>query len=143
MKLASLVVAIAMLATAPRLGIADPADTPPPWPEWNPPRTPVQQLIHDGVLAYVKGDAKTALRLLLKAKTMKPSYAPTHRMLARLYVALGNKPAAKRAYETYLRLAPNAADASLVREQLRTLEGRTTKPLGTGLGDVCEPSEVR
>src|SRR5262249_39346863 len=75
------------------------------------------QLFKQGVQAYVKGDAKTALGLLLKARGVAPNNAPTWRVLGQVYEKLGDRGAAKNAFLRYLSLSPTAADAGQIRQR--------------------------
>jgi Tfp pilus assembly protein PilF len=72
-------------------------------------------------LSFVKGDAKVALGLLQKAKSAKPGYAPTCRVLGRVYKKLGDNANAKKAFLKYLQLAPTASDASQIRDEISKL----------------------
>jgi hypothetical protein len=93
--------------------------THPPTPHRPPPpaNTEAQAQYKEGVQLLVKGDAKGALAVLSKAK----SYTPTWRVLGQVYRKLGDKAAAKNAFQRYLTLAPGAADAATVREQMNQL----------------------
>ena len=121
-------IALGLLATSTMAHADSVRADPAPEADYIPPdeakpikRDPVTQLNRDAVIAFVNGKPQTALRLLLRAKQVKPGYAPTYRLLGRVYVSLGKKSSAKQAYRTYLRLAPHAADASTIKEQLAKL----------------------
>jgi len=90
--------------------------TPPP-----PPKIDVQDTVKQALMAYVKGDSGGALSLLQKAKAAKPGYAPTYRVLGKVYQKQGNRAAAKSAFQRYLQLAPDADDAAQIREELKSL----------------------
>ncbi|NVB80053.1 MAG: protein kinase [Kofleriaceae bacterium] len=83
--------------------------------------TDVENTVNKGLQAFVKGDARGALALLQKAKSAKPGYAPTYRVLGKVYKKLGDKSSAKKAFQRYLALAPSAADADQIREEIKTL----------------------
>jgi len=86
-----------------------------------PPRVDAEEMVQKGLQAFVKGDAKGALALLQKAKGAKPGYAPTYRVLGRVYKKLGDNGNAKKAFQKYLALSPNAPDAATIREELKKL----------------------
>ena len=94
-------------------------DRPPPPPP--PPRIDAEETVQKGLQAFVKGDAKGALALLLKAKGAKPGYAPTYRVLGRVYKKLGDNGNAKKAFQKYLALSPSASDADMIREEIKKL----------------------
>ena len=91
---------------------------PPPPPV---PHIDVKDTVNKGLVAFVKGDAPGAIALLNKAKAAKPSYAPTYRVLGKVYKKQGNHAGAKKAFQKYLQLAPDADDAEQIREELKSL----------------------
>jgi serine/threonine-protein kinase len=74
-----------------------------------------------GVQTFVRGDAKGALALLQKAKSINPNYSPTWRVLGQVYKKLGDKAQAKSAYQHYLTIDPKAPDAAQIRDQINQL----------------------
>lgn len=89
-----------------------------------PPAAPaidVVETVNQGLKAFVTGDSKGALALLSKAKAAKPGYAPTYRVLGKVHEKLGDRAAAKAAFQRYLKLAPNASDAEQIRKDLARL----------------------
>ncbi len=61
---------------------------------------------------------RTAARLLSDALKLDPTYAPLQRNLGVARARLGNVSGARKAYEAYIRLAPDAPDAPDVRRIL-------------------------
>ena len=90
-------------------------------PKETQPAIDVEDTVNKGLQAFVKGDAKGALSLLQKARSAKPGYAPTYRVLGKVYKKLGDMGAAKKAFQRYLALAPSAGDADQIREEIKTL----------------------
>jgi Tfp pilus assembly protein PilF len=90
-------------------------------PKETAPAIDVEDTVNKGLQAFVKGDAKGALALLQKAKAAKPGYAPTYRVLGRVYKKLGDNGNAKKAFQKYLALSPNASDAETIREEIKKL----------------------
>jgi eukaryotic-like serine/threonine-protein kinase len=85
------------------------------------PQIDVVDTVNKGLKAFVTGDAQGALVLLKQAKAAKPGYAPTYRVLGKVYKKLGDNGSAKAAYQRYLKLAPNAPDAEQIRTELAAL----------------------
>ncbi len=81
----------------------------------------VEATVNKALQSFVKGDAKAALGLLLKAKASKPGYAPTYRVLGRVYKKLGDNGKAKSAFQRYLALSPSASDASQIKDEISKL----------------------
>jgi predicted Zn-dependent protease len=67
------------------------------------------------------GDLEQALADFDAAVAAADAPAAAHRGRGDALLALGRKPEAKDAWQTYLNRAPDAADAALVRQQLETL----------------------
>lgn len=86
-----------------------------------PPSIDVADTVNKATLAYVKGDTKNALGMLQKAKSAKPSYAPTYRVLGKVYKKLGDNGAAKKAFQKYVQLAPSASDIEQIKEEIKKL----------------------
>ena len=85
------------------------------------PQIDVVDTVNKGLKAFVTGDTRGALALLNKARAARPGYAPTYRVLGKVHVKLGEKAAARAAYQRYLRLAPKAQDAEQIRKELAAL----------------------
>ncbi len=85
------------------------------------PQIDVVDTVNQGLKAFVTGDAKGALALLKQAKAAKPGYAPTYRVLGKVYEKLGDHASAKASYQRYLKLAPAASDAEQIRKDLEQL----------------------
>lgn len=100
----------------PKQGSADPKHVVVP-----PPAINVEETVTKALQSFVKGDAKGALALLQKAKAAKPGYAPTYRVLGRVYKKLGDNANAKKAFQKYLQLAPGASDAPQIKDELSKL----------------------
>jgi serine/threonine-protein kinase len=90
--------------------------SPPPVEKINVPDT-----VNKALQSFVRGDTRGALGLLQKARAAKPGYAPTYRVLGTVYKKLGDNGNAKRAYQRYLQLSPNAADASKIKDEMSKL----------------------
>ena len=80
-----------------------------------------KSLYKDGLQAFVAGDTGAAVALFERAKKKEPGYAPTYRGLGMAYERRGDKRKARKAFETYLRLAPSASDAAQIRARLERL----------------------
>jgi serine/threonine-protein kinase len=114
----------------PEIEIEPPAQpTPTPTQKKQPrdnPRPPapsidVPDTVNKATLAYVKGDSKNALSMLQKARSAKPSYAPTYRVLGKVYKKLGENGAARKAFQKYVQLAPSASDVEQIKEEIKKL----------------------
>jgi regulator of sirC expression with transglutaminase-like and TPR domain len=68
----------------------------------------------------VRGDNQTALALYKRVLQASPSYAPAWRGVGLVYEKLGDKPAARSAFQRYLQLAPAAGDAAAIRARLES-----------------------
>ena len=68
-----------------------------------------------------RGEFGKALASLKHAQQVDPAFAPTWRALGKLHYKMGDHPAARAAFQKYLQLAPNAADAPQIRQLLETL----------------------
>ena len=86
-----------------------------------PPRPSAAELTKQGLNAMVRGDSKTALQLYRQAQRTSPSYAPAWRQAGLLHEKLGDRGAAKAAFQRYLILAPNASDAASIRARVGNL----------------------
>jgi tetratricopeptide (TPR) repeat protein len=75
-----------------------------------------------GNLIYDQGRYQEAVEMFQKAaQSFSRTYAPIHLELARTYDHLNNTADARREYESYLSLAPQAPDAEEVRRRLGRL----------------------
>ncbi len=86
-----------------------------------PPRPNAAELTTQGLNAMVRGDTKAALQLYRGAQRANPRYAPAWRQAGLLHEKLGDRGAAKAAFQRYLILAPNASDAAGIRARIGTL----------------------
>jgi len=68
--------------------------------------------------AWVRGDSRAALALYKRVIQASPTYAPAWRGIGLVHERLGDKPAARAAYQKYLQLAPGAPDAAGIRARL-------------------------
>ena len=73
-----------------------------------------------GLQAWVHGDSKGALAQYRRALQADPRYAAAWRGVGLVYERVGDKSAARIAYQKYLQLAPEASDASEVRARLES-----------------------
>jgi serine/threonine-protein kinase len=91
-------------------------------PRPNPtPKPNAAELTKQGLNAMVRGDSKAALQLYRSAQRANPSYAPAWRQAGLLYEKLGDRSAAKSAFQRYLILAPSASDAASIRARIANL----------------------
>jgi tetratricopeptide (TPR) repeat protein len=79
------------------------------------------ELQREGLKAYVSGDLKTALTTLKRAQLANPGYAPTWRTLGMVYEKLGQRTAARLAFQRYLKISPNASDVTTIRARMEHL----------------------
>jgi Flp pilus assembly protein TadD len=70
---------------------------------------------------YLKGSLGPAKDLFKKAIRKQPRHAPAHRGLGLVYQKLGRNANAIRSFKTYLKLAPNADDATVIRNRIERL----------------------
>jgi eukaryotic-like serine/threonine-protein kinase len=80
-----------------------------------------KSLYKEGLKKFVAGDTEGAIALFDKSKAKDSGYAPTYRGLGMAYEKRGDRKRAAKAFETYLRLAPNASDAASIRTRLERL----------------------
>jgi serine/threonine protein kinase len=85
-------------------------------------RAAAEQLAGEGQRALFGGNLSRALELLTQASNADPSYARTYRLMGLVHKQLGHRPEAARAFNRYLTLAPNAADADTVRQHLAEVQ---------------------
>jgi hypothetical protein len=81
----------------------------------------VQALVNQGVQEFVRGSPQAALATLQKAKAARPGFSPTWRALGNVYEKLGDRAAARSAFQRYLAIAPNASDAAAIRARMAKL----------------------
>ncbi len=94
----------------------DPGDrTPTPGPET------ARSLYKQGLQRFVAGDVGGAIELFNKSKAKDSGYAPAYRGLGMAYEKRGDRSRARRAFETYLKLAPRAGDAAQIQARLERL----------------------
>lgn len=85
------------------------------------PRTSAAEHTKNGLNSFVRGDPKAALALYRKAIAVDSGYAPAWRASGFAHERLGEKSAAKAAFQRYLRLAPKADDAAQIKQRLEKL----------------------
>ena len=78
-------------------------------------------LYRDGARLYLDGKLDEARRKFQTAIDSAPRFAPAHRGLGLVYERMGQKGRAIRSWQAYLRIAPGAADADLIRARLERL----------------------
>jgi tetratricopeptide (TPR) repeat protein len=81
-----------------------------------------RDLTREGTTAYVQGRMGDAVESYRQALRVSPSYAPAWRGLGLAHQRLGNRAEARRAFERYLQLAPEANDVPQIRERLSQLQ---------------------
>ncbi|MGE0399052.1 MAG: protein kinase [Kofleriaceae bacterium] len=101
----------------PRAG----SGTRPPRPPPPTPKPSAQELFKTGMQAFVKGDAKSAVVSFRKATATNPNYGAAWRALGLAHEKLGEWGPAKTAFQKYLSVSPNAADAAQIRERIKNL----------------------
>ncbi|HLL22161.1 MAG TPA: tetratricopeptide repeat protein, partial [Kofleriaceae bacterium] len=109
-------------AAEPELDIevsTDDSDATKPRPK--PQRANAPELTKQGLNAMVRGDSKSALALYRQAQRANPSYAPAWRQAGLLYEKMGDRGAAKAAFQRYLILVPSATDAAQIRARIGNL----------------------
>ncbi|HEY5936547.1 MAG TPA: tetratricopeptide repeat protein, partial [Kofleriaceae bacterium] len=80
-----------------------------------------EKLYATGLDQLRRGEPKAALGSLTGARRASPRFAPTWYGLGLVHEKLGNKAAARAAYERYLELAPNAANAAQLKTRIAQL----------------------
>ncbi len=73
-------------------------------------------------------DNRKAIEAFRKAIEIEPAYAPAHRHLAYALLRAGDLEGAKGEFSSYLRLAPDAADAAEIRAMLESLGPAAKSP---------------
>jgi serine/threonine protein kinase len=81
-----------------------------------------EKLYATGLDQLRRGEPRAALVSLTGARRANPRFAPTWYGLGLVHEKLGNKPSAKVAYERYLELAPNAANAAQIKSRIAQLK---------------------
>jgi hypothetical protein len=79
------------------------------------------ELHRAGLKEFVAGDYRGALATLRRAEQEGPRDAPTWRTLGMVHAKLGQRSAAKAAFQRYLTLAPSAPDAATIRSRMELL----------------------
>jgi serine/threonine-protein kinase len=78
-----------------------------------------KEILADAEAALRGGRARQAVQLLEEARGHSPGNAKVHRLLGKGYNLTGRSADASKAYKRYLELAPNAADADVVRAMIK------------------------
>jgi serine/threonine-protein kinase len=78
-------------------------------------------LFKTGMQQYVRGDVKPSVATFRKALQADPNYGPAWRALGLANEKLGEWGQAKTAFQKYLQVAPNAADAGQIRDRIKNL----------------------
>jgi tetratricopeptide (TPR) repeat protein len=99
---------------------ADPAPAPTPAPK-KPTVAEAELAYRNGVQLFARGDANGALTALKTSQLGNPGHAPTQRALGLVYEKLGRPDLAKAAFKRYLKLAPKAQDAAIIRARIDKL----------------------
>jgi serine/threonine-protein kinase len=79
------------------------------------------ELFKEGVQAFMRGDARTAIALCRRVTQSSPGFGPAWRLLGLVHERLGEKAGARAAFERYLQLSPGAGDAVDIRHRLDAL----------------------
>jgi hypothetical protein len=85
------------------------------------PKVDVEAAYRIGLQQFARGDTNAALASLRTSLAGNPNYAPTWRGLGLVFEKMGEKAQAKNAYQRYLKLAPTAGDAEIIRGRLERL----------------------
>ncbi len=80
-----------------------------------------EALYKSGLQSFVHGDTKAALASFKRAQQANPNYPPAWRGLGMVNERLGDKSAAKAAFQRYLLLAPTAGDAEQIKARMDQL----------------------
>ena len=83
-----------------------------------PERINPEEVYKAGVQAWMAGDARTALAAYRRAVKASPGYAPAWRAMVLAHDKLGERSAAREAFQRYLQLVPAAPDAAGIRARL-------------------------
>jgi regulator of sirC expression with transglutaminase-like and TPR domain len=79
------------------------------------------ELYRDGARLYLDGKLDEARRVFQTAVDLAPRFAPAHRGLGLVYEREGQRARAIRSWQAYLRIAPDAPDAPLIRARIERL----------------------
>jgi eukaryotic-like serine/threonine-protein kinase len=99
---------------------ADPAPAPTAAPK-KPTVAEAELAYRNGVQLFARGDPNGALTALKTSQLGNPGHAPTQRALGLVYEKLGRPDLAKAAFKRYLKLAPKAQDAAIIRARIDKL----------------------
>jgi serine/threonine protein kinase len=112
-------------------GVATKASTPPVAPAAAPAPPPTQTstadatatsaLLREAGIAFVRGEPERSRDLYSQVLARDPARADAYRGLGLASARLGRRAEAARAFERYLQLRPNAADAARIRTELAKL----------------------
>ncbi|HEX7838548.1 MAG TPA: tetratricopeptide repeat protein, partial [Kofleriaceae bacterium] len=94
---------------APRTAANKPAD-----------RNP-DELVKEGLQAWMRGDARAGLALCKRVTQANPGYGPAWRLSGLIHERRGDKTEARAAFQKYLQVSPSAPDAGEIRERLGSL----------------------
>ena len=80
-----------------------------------------EELVKEGLQAWMRGDARAGLALCKRVTQANPGYAPAWRLTGLIHERLGDRSAARGAFQKYLQVSPGAADAAEIRARLESL----------------------
>jgi pSer/pThr/pTyr-binding forkhead associated (FHA) protein len=112
---------------APPAAPAAPAPAPDPEAERREKRARARDLFRQGTKVLLSSPVQ-AIGIFQKALELWPGLADAHKNLGIAYSALENTVAAARHYRTYLKMRPNARDATEVRRMLQEIAGGDPGP---------------
>ena len=78
----------------------------------------VDEVFKAGLQAWVRGDTRTALASYKRVIQSNAGFAPAWRGLGLVHEKLGDRVAARTAFQKYLQLAPGAGDAASIRARI-------------------------
>jgi hypothetical protein len=81
----------------------------------------LEEVVKEGLQAWMRGDHRAALALCRRATQANPGYAPAWRLMGLVHERLGERAAARSAFERYLQASPAAPDATSIRSRMNAL----------------------
>jgi serine/threonine-protein kinase len=83
-----------------------------------PDKVNVDEVYRTGLQAWVHGDTKTALASYKRVIQANAGFAPAWRGMGLVHEKLGDRAAARAAFQKYLQIAPTAGDAASIRARI-------------------------
>jgi serine/threonine protein kinase len=111
----------AMKATSPAASVAAPTAAPTNTKANAADATAATALFREAAIAFVRGESERSRDLYLQVLARDPARADAYRGLGLASARLGRRAEAARAFERYLQMRPNSADAARIRAELAKL----------------------